>query len=98
MNKRARRQLVMTKRYAKVDQRKQESRQAKEDNKRFNAEIDFIMFQNHPMAKIARDLVGRWGRNDHERIMQWHKDNPELSVQLKAFMAQAQTDFREGKR
>ena len=95
MNKRARRQLVMAKRYAKVDKRKQQSRQAKEQNKWFEAEIEFILNQNHPMARVARGLVGRWGRNDHERIMQWHKDNPELSVQLKAYMAQAQKDFRE---
>ena len=98
MNKRARRQLVMAKRYAKLDQRKQESRQAKEQNKWFEAEINFILGQDHPMAKIARELVGAWGRSDHERINSWHKDNPELSSEMKAFMAQAQKDFREGHR
>ena len=95
MNKRARRQLVMATRYAKLDQRQQESQQMKAENKRFEAEINFVLNQDHPMAKIARELVGEWKRGDHERINSWHKDNPELSVQMKAYMEQAKNDFKE---
>jgi hypothetical protein len=100
MNKRARRKLVMAKRYAKLDQRQQESQQAKEDNRRFEAEIKFVLNQNHPMAKIARELTDIWNRRvcvkeSYDTIMKWHADNPELSVQLKAYMEQAQKDFKE---
>ncbi len=98
MNRRARRQLIMAKRYAKVDQRKQQSQQAKEDNKRFEAEMDFIMFQNHPMAKIARELIGKWNRGHRGHIEKWQEENPELSAQMKAYVEQAQKDFREMKK
>lgn len=95
MNNRDRRKLVMAKRYAKLDQRKQESMQMKAENKRFEAEMDFVMYQNHPMAKIARELIGKWDRGHRDHIANWHLENPELSAQLKEYIEQAQNEFKE---
>ena len=95
MNKRARRAKVMAERYAKVDQRKQQSESMKRSLKRQDAMIKFILNYDHPMARIARELTGDWKRGNYDAIMQWHKDNPELSVQMKAYMEQAKKDFRE---
>jgi hypothetical protein len=94
MNKRERRQLVMARRYERLDQRKQQSKWVKQEYQQQADLWDFIETQDHPLARLACELRDSFMRRDYNRIDTWRQENPEQSAQLAAYMRQLEKDFK----
>jgi hypothetical protein len=95
MNKRERRQLVMARRYERLDQRKQQSKWVKPPYPDRSFDLwDFIETQDHPLARLACELRDSFIRRDYNCIDTWRQENPEQSAQLAAYMRQLEKDFK----
>ena len=94
MTKRERRQLVMDRRYERLNQRKQQSKWVKPPypDSSFHL-LDFIETQDHPLARLACELRAYVERQDIDYIVKWRMANPELSAQLAAYMKQLEQEL-----
>lgn len=104
MNKRERREQVMSQRYAKVDQRKQVSNQAKAQQVKHDAMIAALKSSDHPLAKqyVELDAAYRATPNtrtdDHRQmdvITKWRQASPEQAKAMAEFLQDFETKFME---
>ena len=89
MNKRERREQVMSQRYAKVDQRKQESEKAKAHQVKFDAMMVAMSKSNNLLAKQFIELDRAFRTNDHRQmdvLTKWHETNPEQAKEMVKFL------------
>ena len=94
-----RRKRIMEKRSAQPLQRKQNSLSFKKQLAYHRALFNFTFNRDHTMAKIARKIMSTTTKsNRYTRIANWHRDHPELSKQMKAYMKKALHDFMKMKK
>ena len=102
MNKRERREQVMSQRYAKVDQRKQVSNQAKAQQDKHDAMMIALKSSDHPLAKqyVELDSAYRATKNtrtdDHRQmdvITKWRNASPEQAKEMAKFLQDFETQF-----
>lgn len=102
MNKRERRDQVMSQRYAKVDQRKQVSNQAKAQQVKHDAMIAALKSSEHPLAKQYVELDAAYRANpntrtnDHRQmdvITKWRNANPEDAKAMGEFLRDFENQY-----
>ena len=102
MNKRDRREQVMSQRYTKVDQRKQVSEKAKAHQDKFDAMMDALRKSDNPLAKqfIKLDDAVRatpnTRTNDHRQfdvLTEWKEANPVEAEAMQKFLRDFQDQF-----
>ena len=94
MNKRERRQLVMARRYERLDQRKQKSKWVKQQNQQIADLWNFIETQDHPLARLAGELRVYVERQEYEYVANWRRTNLEQAAQLTAYLTQLEKEFK----
>ena len=102
MDKRERREQVMSQRYAKVDQRKQVSNQAKAQQVKHDAMIAALKSSDHPLAKQYGELDAAYRAtpntrtNDHRQmdvITEWRNASPEKAKEMAKFLQDFELQF-----